>query len=165
HFQEYWVRERAEPAVARVEVRGNDAAVPSAAVRDALRDADAIVLAPSNPVVSIGPILALEGVRPSLVDSSAPVVGISPIVGGEVVRGMADRLLPAQGIAVSAAGVAAGYADLLDGWVIDNADKATAGAIRSELDLEVTVTDTIMDDPEVAADLARTALELAGYRT
>lgn len=162
HFQEYWVKERAAPEVDRVSFRGADVARPVPGVLDAITEADTIVIAPSNPVVSIGPILAVEGVRDALIAAPAPVVGISPIVGGSVVRGMADRLLPVVGAEVSALGVARLYADLLDAWIIDDADAELASQIHDELGLEVTVTDTMMDELEVAAALARTTLHRGG---
>jgi len=158
HFQEYWVRERAAPEVARVELAGANDARPAPGVVEALLDADVVVLAPSNPVVSIGTILAVPGIPEALHETPAPVVGVSPIVGGQVVRGMAHRLLPSVGAEVSAAGVAHHYRDLLDGWVVDTVDADTID------DLPPTVvgvaTDTMMDDVEVAAALARTCLGL-----
>jgi len=161
HFQEWWVRERGRPDVARVELAGAAAARPAPGVVEALLDADVVLVAPSNPVVSIGTVLAVPGIAEAVATTPAPVVGVSPIVGGAVVRGMADRLLPSIGVPTSAAGVAAHYAAWLDAWVLDEADAGHAGAV-ADLGIEVVVTDTIMDDPDVAADLARTCLELAG---
>lgn len=161
HFQEYWVRERAEPEVESVRLEGAESARPAPGVLESIADAEAVLLCPSNPVVSIGTIVAVPGIRDALLTTSAPVVGVSPIVGGAVVRGMADRLLPAVGAEVSALGVAELYADWLDGWVIDDTDTDLAPAIR-ELGVEVAVTDTVMRTPEVAAQLALTVLELAG---
>lgn len=159
HFQEYWVRERAAPDVARVELAGAVDARPAPGVVEALLDADVVLVAPSNPVVSIGTVLAVPGLREAVLGTPAPVVGVSPIVGGDVVRGMAHRLLPAVGAEVSAAGVAHHYGDLIDGWVVDTVD---ADAVD---DLPVSVrgvsTDTIMDDVDVTAALARTCLALA----
>lgn len=160
HFQEYWVRERAAPAVTDVTLAGADDAAPAPGVLDAILTADVVLVAPSNPVVSIGTVLAVPGVEDALRRTAAPVVGVSPIVGGGVVRGMADRLLPTIGVPVSAVGVAAHYAAWLDGWVLDVEDAAHA-ARAGELGLAVTVTDTIMDDPAIAASLARTTLDLA----
>jgi LPPG:FO 2-phospho-L-lactate transferase len=159
HFQEWWVGEGAKPDVAAVRLQGAEDAMPAPGVLGAIATADAVVLCPSNPVVSIGTILAVPGIRAAL--RHAPVVGISPIVGGAVVRGMADRLLPAVGREVSAAAVAEGYADILDAWVLDRRDAGLAERVRA-LDVDVAVTDTIMRTPEVAADLARTALGLLG---
>lgn len=161
HFQEYWVRERAAPDVSRIEVAGASSATPADGVLEAFGRTDAIVLAPSNPVVSIGTVLAVPGVREAIDRAHAPVVGVSPIIGGDVVRGMAHRLLPVVGADVSATGVARYYGELLDGWVIDETDRDLAPSIRDELGIDVTVTDTLMDDIEVAGRLAATTLELA----
>ena len=160
HFQEYWVRDRAAPEVASVRLDGAARARPAPGVVEAIAGADAVVLAPSNPVVSIDTILAVPGNRDAVVATSAPVVGISPIIGGSVVRGMAHRLLPAVGAEVSAAGVANHYgADLLDGWVVDTVDATALDALPDGV--VGRATDTLMDDPSVAAALARTCLELA----
>jgi LPPG:FO 2-phospho-L-lactate transferase len=160
HFQEWWVREGAEPAVAEVRLDGGDRAVPAPGVLEAIADAEVVLLSPSNPVVSIGTILAVPGVRDAL-RAAARVVGVSPIVGGAVVRGMADKLLPAVGCEVSALGVAGLYLDFLDGWVIDERDRALADAVAA-LGVSVAVTETVMATVEIAEALARTALELAG---
>lgn len=157
HFQRWWVGERAGPDVAAVELAGAESSVPAPGVLDAIADAAVVVLAPSNPVVSIGTILAVPGVRDAVRDR--PVVGISPIVGGSVVRGMADRLLPAVGADVSALGVAGLYADFLDGWIIDDVDVDLAEPVAA-LGVQVAVTDTVMRTAEVRAGLAATALRL-----
>jgi LPPG:FO 2-phospho-L-lactate transferase len=165
HFQEYWVRERAAPEVASVRLAGADRAVAGPGVVETLLDADAILVAPSNPVVSVGTILAVPGVGEALHQTPAPVVGISPIVGGEVVRGMAHRLLPAVGAEVSAAGVARHYGargdgGLLDGWVLDARDTDQVEQVTA-LGIAARATDTMMDDPAVAAALAQVCLDLA----
>jgi LPPG:FO 2-phospho-L-lactate transferase len=160
HFQEYWVRERGRPEVASVRLAGAQDAVPAPGVLEAIAGAEAVLLAPSNPVVSIGTILAVPGIRAALAGTDAPIVGVSPIIGGEVVRGMAHRLLPAVGAEVSALGVARHLQDLLDGWVIDRADADQADDVR-DLGIACAVTDTMMDDIEVAAALSGTCLELA----
>lgn len=157
-FQEWWVAERAAPEVAEVRFEGAPDARPAPGVLDAIERADVVLVCPSNPVVSIGTILAVPGIRAAL--RGRPVVGVSPIVGGRVVRGMADRLLPALGADVSAAGVAALYADFLDAWVIDDADAGAAEGLRAA-GLRVAVTATVMRDAGVAEALARTALALA----
>lgn len=158
HFQQWWIRERAKPDVARVELDGIHGAVPAPGVLGALLAADAVVLCPSNPVVSLGPVLAVPGLVAPL--SRVPVVGVSPIVAGAVVRGMADRLLPATGTAVSAAAVAGRYAPFLDGWVMDDADADAAGEVAAT-GVATAVTDTIMDTEAVAEAVARTVLDLA----
>lgn len=158
HFQRWWVGERGEPGVAGVRFAGAADAVPAPGVLGAIAVADAVVLCPSNPVVSLGPILALPGVRAAL--RATPTVGVSPIVGGQVVRGMADRLLPAWGCAVDAAEVAGLYRDVLDGWVLDDADADRAEAARAHA-AHVTVTDTMFPDPEAAERLAGVVLDVA----
>lgn len=160
HFQHWWVRERAVPDVARLELVGAEQAVPAPGVEQALAEADRIVVCPSNPVVSIGTIVTIPGMTEAIVASPAPVVGVSPVIGGQVVRGMADRLLPPLGIELSALGVATHYRPWLDGWVIDEADRDVADHVAA-LGLAVGVTNTLMDDAEVAADLAATVLDLA----
>ena len=157
HFQEWWVGERAAPDVARVWLQGAELARPAPGVLASIAEADAVVLCPSNPVVSIGTILAVPGIREALLDRV--VVGVSPIVGGRVVRGMADRLLPAVGAETSAAGVAAWYGDLLDGWVIDEQDASSVARIEDAC-VVVTVTDTVMRTPDVSEALAATTLQL-----
>jgi LPPG:FO 2-phospho-L-lactate transferase len=157
HFQRWWVGERAEPPVASVRLNGAQTAKPAPGVLEALIDADVVVLCPSNPVVSIGTILSVRGIRDAL--QHKPVVGISPIISGRVVRGMADKLLPAEGVEVSCVGVARYYQDFLNGWVIDDQDGDRAPEVRS-LGMAVAVTQSIMGTPEIAADLARTALSL-----
>jgi LPPG:FO 2-phospho-L-lactate transferase len=159
HFQRWWVGERAAPDVRGVELDGAEHATPAPGVLEAIGGADVVVLCPSNPVVSIGTILAVPGVREAV--SARPVVGISPIVGGRVVRGMADRLLPALGVEVSCVGVARHYRDIIDAWVIDEVDAAHADEVAS-LGVEVAATPTLMDSADVAAAVARVALDLIG---
>ena len=160
HFQEYWVRDHAQPQVASVRLHGAERAEPAPGVVECLLDADAVLVAPSNPVVSIDTIMAIPGVGAALRQTTAPVVGVSPIVGGRVVRGMADRLLPVVGAEVSAAGVARHYGDLLDGWVVDHADADAVAGVEAT-GVRCVATDTMMDDVEVAAALARTCIEVA----
>ncbi|MGZ6544347.1 MAG: 2-phospho-L-lactate transferase [Actinomycetota bacterium] len=161
HFQEYWVKRHAEDPVKGIRFEGIDRAIPAPGVLDAIAGADVVLLCPSNPVVSLGPILSVPGVRDAVAGRSGPVVGVSPIVGGAPLAGMADKLMPAVGLDVSALGAARAYRDLLSGWVIDERDRDAASAIADELGVRVTVTDTVMRDDEVAAAVARAAVELA----
>ena len=166
HFQEWWVGERAAPDVAAVEVRGAATAEPAPGVVAAIAGAEAVLIAPSNPVVSVGPIRAVPGVAAALAATPAPVIGVAPVIAGRVVRGMAHRLLPAVGAGTSALGIARWYGarrdgGLLDGWVVDRAD-ADAVPDLAALGLRAAAVDTLMDDPDMAAALARTCLELAG---
>ncbi|MGZ4138380.1 MAG: 2-phospho-L-lactate transferase [Actinomycetota bacterium] len=160
HFQEYWVRHRAAIDALAVTLQGGDVARPADGVLDAIATADAILVAPSNPVVSIGTILLVPGIRDALRGARAPVVGISPIVGGKVVRGMADRLMPVLGAEVSAVGVAGLYSDFMDGLVIDHADAGAVGSIE-RLGVRADVAQTLMHTPEDAEALAKTALAFA----
>jgi LPPG:FO 2-phospho-L-lactate transferase len=160
HFQEYWVKRHAEDPVKGVRFDGIERAIPAPGVLDAIAGADILLLCPSNPVVSIGPILSVPGVRDAVAGRSGPVVGVSPIVGGAPLAGMADKLMPAVGLEVSAFGAARAYRDLLSGWVIDERDRDAAPTIADELGVRVAVTDTVMRDDEVAAAVARVAVEL-----
>ena len=157
HFQEYWVRRGGRDEVKGIRYHCADRAAPAPGVLEALAGADAVVICPSNPVVSIAPILAIPGIREALAARRDRVVGISPIVGGSPLRGMADKLMPAAGLDVTAAGAAGAYTGLLGAWVIDELDRELAGEIGTS-GVRVGVTDTIMDDDEKAEALARFAL-------
>ncbi|MEO8423449.1 MAG: 2-phospho-L-lactate transferase [Actinomycetota bacterium] len=161
HFQEYWVKRHAQDLVKGIRFEGIERATPTPGVLDAIASADVLLLCPSNPVVSIGPILSVPGVRDAVAARSGPVVGVSPIVGGAPLTGMADKLMPAAGLEVSALGAARGYRDLLSAWVIDERDRDAAARIEDELGVHVAVTDTVMRDDEVAEAVARVAIELA----
>ena len=155
HFQEWWVRHRAELPAERFVVAGLDHAGPAPGVLDAIRDADVVVLPPSNPVVSIGIILGVPGVRDALRGSRAPVVGVSPLVGGRPVRGHADVCLRTIGVEETSAAVAGLYADFLDGWLVDEQD-----AMQARPGLEVVHRPLLMTSIDAAADLAGAALDL-----
>jgi LPPG:FO 2-phospho-L-lactate transferase len=161
HFQEWWVRYRSEiPAHAFVQI-GLESAQAAPGVLEAISDADVLLFAPSNPVVSIGTILGVPGVRDAIIARSGPVVGLSPIIGGAPVRGMADACLPVIGVQVSAEGVAAHYGargagGLLDGWLIHDTD--TAAAVEG---IAIRAVPLYMTDDEASAAMARAALDLA----
>ena len=156
HFQEWWVRHGAALTARRFTVAGLQQATPAPGVLEAVREADLVLLPPSNPVVSIGIILGVPGVRDALRGTRAPVVGVSPIIGGRPVRGHADACLAPLGVEVSAAGVAGLYTDLLDGWLVDDAD---AGAAYPR-GVEVRPLDLLMRDPAGAGRIAGAALDL-----
>jgi LPPG:FO 2-phospho-L-lactate transferase len=158
HFQEYWVRRGARDEVKAIRFAGVDGARPAPGVLEEISTSDVVLLCPSNPVVSTGPILAVPGIREAV--AARPVVGISPIVGGRPLAGMADRLMPVVGLEVSAVGAARAYEGLLDAWVIDAADERLADRVRVELGVRVAVTDTVMRDDGIAEAIARRALEL-----
>jgi LPPG:FO 2-phospho-L-lactate transferase len=159
HFQQYWVQRRAADAVKAVRYIGASESRPAPRVLESIARADAVVICPSNPVVSIGPILAVPGVREAVAARHKVVVGVSPIIEGKPVAGMADKLMPAAGLEVSAAGVAGAYADLLEAWVIDDRDAALAPRIEA-MGVRVEVTDTIMTDDDAAERLAQRALNM-----
>lgn len=160
HFEEYLARDGAPDEVAGVDLGAARAARPAPGVLDAVRTATRILIAPSNPVVSIGPILAVPGVRDALTASRAPVVAISPIVGGAPVKGPADKLLRGTGAEVSARGVAALYRDFAHGFLLDTRDAAQVPDVET-LGLRARAIDTIMRNPDAAAQIARAALDLA----
>jgi LPPG:FO 2-phospho-L-lactate transferase len=161
HFQEWWVRHRAAlDAHAFVQV-GVDDAVPAPGVQEAFDRADAVLVAPSNPVVSIGTILGVPGLQEMLLATPGRIVGISPIVGGAVVRGMADRCLPVMGIEVSAEGVGRHYGSraaggLLDAWLVHTDDTADVPGV------DVRVVPLLMSSPDATTALAKAALDAAG---
>lgn len=158
-FQEYFVRRRAEVAITGITFAGADDAPPSADVLEALADAETIILAPSNPFVSIGPLLALPGFRQQLRQGPAPVVAVSPIVGGRALKGPAERMLRELGHEVSALEVARLYADFLDGFVLDIANREAAPAVEA-LGLRALVTQTVMSTLD---DKKRLASEVAAF--
>jgi len=157
HFEEYFVRHRTQIDVMGVEFQGADMARPAPGVLASIREAEIIVIAPSNPIVSVGTILAVPGIRAALRETAAPVVAISPIVGGAAIKGPAIALMRAQGYAPSALGVAECYRDLIDTLVIDTVDAEFATAIRA-LGIDVVITDTIMRDAAAKRNLAMVAM-------
>jgi LPPG:FO 2-phospho-L-lactate transferase len=158
HFQEWWVRMNAAAPAHKFVAVGMDRAAAAPGVLDAIREADIILLPPSNPVVSIGIILGVPGVRDALRGSTAPVVGVSPLIGGAPVRGHADACLAALGMDSTTQAVAGLYADFLDGWLIDDADTLVIGF---DSRLEVATRPLWMHDIETAADIAGAAVDLA----
>jgi len=162
HFQEWWIRHRAALAPESFVPVGAADAKPGPGVIEALAAADLVLIAPSNPVVSISTILAVPGIREAVRNSPGPVVGFSPIIGGAPVRGMAEKCLPAVGVEVSAGGVgryygARGDDGLLDGWLVDTADAATEVP-----GVEVHAIPLYMTDPDATAAMVRAAIGLAG---
>lgn len=159
-FQEWWVGHRGRPEVKGIEFRGAARARPAPGVLEAIAAAEAVVICPSNPVVSIGPILAVPGIADALRARRRTVVGISPIVAGAPLRGMADRLMPAAGLEVSAAGAALAYRSVLGAWVLDLRDAGLAERVEREIGARTAAVDTIMVDDDAAERLARDALAL-----
>ena len=160
HFQEWWVRYRADVPTDRFVFVGAEAAKPAPGVVEAIAAADVVLIAPSNPVVSIAPVLAVPGLRDAVTGGPAPVIGVSPIIGGAPVRGMADRCLAVLGVECSAAGVAGLYGarstgGLLDGWLVAPEDEGTAVP-----DVVVRAAPLRMTDEAATAAMVRAALEL-----
>ncbi|MFE7585250.1 2-phospho-L-lactate transferase [Streptomyces gardneri] len=164
HFQEYWVKLRASVDAKAVVPVGAEAAKPAPGVLDAIAEADVVLFPPSNPVVSVGTILAVPGIREALVAAAAsgtPVVGLSPIVGNAPVRGMADKVLAAVGVESTATAVALHYgSELLGGWLVDTVD---AGAVTDveAAGIRCRAVPLMMTDVEATAAMAREALALA----
>lgn len=159
-FQEWWVARGGRPDVKAITFRGVERAAPAPGVLDAIAGADAVVICPSNPVVSIGPILAVPSIADALRVRRETVVGISPIVAGAPLRGMADRLMPAAGQEVSAAGAALAYRGVLGAWVLDVRDAALARRVERETGARTAAVDTIMVDDHAAERLSRDALSM-----
>jgi LPPG:FO 2-phospho-L-lactate transferase len=157
HFQEWWIRLHAAVPARQILAAGIESAKPAPGVLEAIADADVILLPPSNPVVSIGTVLAVPGVRDAVRATTAPVVGVSPIIGGAPVRGMADACLSAIGLETSAAAVADLYRDFLGGWLVapDDADSPVPEGVRRR------AVPLLMSDVEAAAAIAGAALDLA----
>ncbi|MBL1065852.1 2-phospho-L-lactate transferase [Streptomyces sp. 7-21] len=161
HFQEYWVRLRAAvPAHAVVPV-GAEQASPAPGVLEAIAAADVVLFPPSNPVVSVGTILSVPGIREAIAGAGVPVVGLSPIVGNAPVRGMADKMLAAVGVEATAAAVARHYGSgLLDGWLVDTVDADAVEAVEAD-GIRCRAVPLMMTDVEATAAMAREALALA----
>jgi LPPG:FO 2-phospho-L-lactate transferase len=165
HFQEWWIRHRAQLPAHGFVLVGADTARPAPGVIEAIEQADVILLPPSNPVVSIGTILQVPGIRDALRATAAPVVGVSPIIGGAPVRGMADACLTAIGVATTAAAVARHYGPrsgdgILDGWLVDETD-ADAVAEVEAAGIACRAVPALMRDTPTTAALAEAALALA----
>ena len=161
HFQEYWVRYHAEPRAVDVVAVGAEDAKPGPGVVEAVQAADVVLLAPSNPVVSVGTILAVPGVRDAMEAADAPVVGLSPLVGGAPVRGMADKVLAAVGVESSSAAVAERYGPaLLDGWLVDERDAGEVARVEAA-GVRCRAVQLLMTDLGATARMAADALDLA----
>ncbi|MFC5066257.1 2-phospho-L-lactate transferase [Actinomycetospora atypica] len=161
HFQEWWVRHRALPTAHGFASVGRDQATACPAALDAIADADVVLIAPSNPVVSVGTIVDVPGLRAALSAAPGPVVGISPIIGGQAVRGMAEACLSAIGVEVTAEGVGRHYGSrstggLLDGWLVDTGDTADVPGVA------VRSVPLLMRDPATTAAMVREALDVVG---
>ncbi|MEV7088288.1 2-phospho-L-lactate transferase [Streptomyces sp. NPDC093085] len=161
HFQEYWVKMRASTAAHAIVPVGAEQAKPAPGVLEAVAAADVILFPPSNPVVSIGTILAVPGIREAIAEAGVPVVGLSPIVGDAPVRGMADKVLAAIGVESTATAVALHYGSgLLDGWLVDTVDAGAVAAVEGA-GIRSRAVPLMMTDVTATAAMAREALALA----
>jgi LPPG:FO 2-phospho-L-lactate transferase len=161
HFQEWWVRYRAQIPTHSFAFVGSEQATAGPGVAAAIAEADVVFLAPSNPVVSVGAILAVPGIRGALRSTAAPVIGYSPIIAGKALRGMADECLEVIGVETSSAAVGGHFGartgiGILDGWLIDETDDATIDGV------EVRAIPLLMTDPKATAEMVRAGVELAG---
>jgi LPPG:FO 2-phospho-L-lactate transferase len=163
HFQEYFVKRRCEPRVREIRFDSIDAAQPAPGVLSALLEADGVIICPSNPFISIGPILAVPGLRGALRKTEAAVIAITPIVGGRALKGPAAEMLRDLGHEVSARGVVTMYRDFLDIFVLDEIDKAEAPGINF-FGIQAAPTNTVMNSIEDKRRLARTVLQLIENR-
>jgi LPPG:FO 2-phospho-L-lactate transferase len=157
-FQEYFVKGRARGVVEKIELRGIEDARPLPSVLEAIRNSSAVILAPSNPFVSLGPIFGLRGVREALSSARDRVVAISPIVGGKTIKGPADKMLRGLGLEVSALGIARLYKDIVGTFALDKVDRDYVEPIR-ELGMRAVAADTIMTTPAKAARLAKILIQ------
>lgn len=157
-FQEYFVRHHHDVAVSEIAIDGAEAARPAPGVLEAIADADVVVIAPSNPVVSIGPLLAVPGVREAVAAQRGRCVAVSPIIGGKALKGPADRLLEELGHDASSAGVARIYAELASAIILDPVDEPLVDEIEA-LGMRAIVTPSVMHTPDDAAALARRCIE------
>ncbi|MCV7193234.1 2-phospho-L-lactate transferase [Mycolicibacterium brumae] len=161
HFQEWWVRYRAQVPTHSFAFVGSESATAGPGVAEALTEADVVFIAPSNPVVSIGAILAVPGVRAALRSTAAPVIGYSPIIGGKPLRGMADACLEVVGVETSSEAVGKHYGarsgtGILDGWLISDGDTAEVPGV------DVRSIPLLMTDPDATAEMVRAGIDLAG---
>jgi LPPG:FO 2-phospho-L-lactate transferase len=157
HFQEYMVKRKTRPRVRGVVFKGSKTARPSRYVIQSIMNAEGVIVCPSNPIVSIGAILAVKGIRSALRKTEARVVAISPIIGGKTVKGPADKLMKAMGVEASAFGVAHYYRDFLDALIIDDIDESLAPRIRS-LGIKPIATQTLMKSMADKTRLAKIAI-------
>ncbi|MFF7182630.1 2-phospho-L-lactate transferase [Streptomyces sp. NPDC008121] len=161
HFQEYWVRLRASVDAKAVVPVGAETAKPAPGVLEAIAEADVVLFPPSNPVVSVGTILAVPGIREAIAEADVPVVGLSPVVGGAPVRGMADKVLAAVGVESTASAVARHYGSgLLDGWLVDTVDAGTVADVEAA-GIRCRAVPLMMTDLDATEAMAREALALA----
>lgn len=159
-FQEYFVRERCQPDVLEIYIDGAEESWPTPEALQAIEEADLLLIAPSNPIVSIAPILAVPGIRQAVANTRAARVAVSPLIGGRTIKGPADRMLRASGLACNSLGVADSYAGLIDGLVIDNEDQDDCKELEAR-GLQVLTTSTLMTCAEEKKRLATEVMAFA----
>lgn len=157
HFQEYYIRSKMEPAVRGVIFKGADSAEPAPGVAEAILESEIIIICPSNPIISIGPIIEIAGIRDALIRTNAHIVAISPLIGGRPLKGPADRLMKGLGMEVSSTQIARIYSDFLDTMVIHETDSGEKDSIKNA-GISTLVTDTLMTDDRKSERLSRTVL-------
>lgn len=162
HFQEYYIKHKMKPKVLGINIKGIEKASPCKGVIEAIESSRLIFICPSNPIISIGPILKIKGVREALVRCDAQVIAISPLIGGKPVKGPADRLMKGLGLEVSSCEIAKLYKDFLDLMVLDTSDKAEENRI-SGFGIDSFVTDTLMSDDAKSKKISRNIIERVGY--
>ncbi len=158
HFQEYYIKNAMKPEVRGVEIRGSELAKPAPGVINSIINAEIIMICPSNPIISIGPILVIDGIREKIINSNAVKVAISPLIGGKPLKGPTDRLMKGLGLEVSSTQIAKLYSDFLDILVIDNSEKDEISEIEL-LGIKVLVADTLIPDKRRSKQLSETILE------
>lgn len=161
HFQEYLIRRRAEPTIKSIRFENIELARPAAGVLEAILEADVVIVCPSNPLISIGPIVAVPGIRQALVETTANVVAISPVVGGASLKGPTDRMLRDLGMEVTAPQVARLYRDFVDLFLLDEVDEAERGAVEA-LGIATRTAQTVMKTEDDKERLARSLIEGLG---
>lgn len=161
HFQEYYIKHRMEPEVRGINLRGITEANPSPGVLEAITKSELIIICPSNPIISIGPILDVKGIREEIVNSPAKVIAVSPLIGGKPLKGPADKLMRGLGLEASSSEIANLYKDFLDVMVLDDSDSGEVEKINS-LGIKTFVTDTIMTDDEKSKILSEKIIEYLG---
>ena len=157
HFQEYYIKHQMRPGVKDIKLRGIEDAEPSPGVIEAIMESELIIICPSNPIISIGPILDVKGIREAIVKSQAKVVAISPLIGGKPLKGPADKLMRGLGLEASSSAIAGLYSDFLDLMVLDDSDTGEVEKISS-LGISTFVTDTIMTDRDKSKELSEKIL-------
>lgn len=162
HFQEYYIKHKMQPAVFGINIRGIRESNPAPGVIESIESAELIIICPSNPIISIGPILKVRGVRDTLMKSNATKIAVSPLIGGKPLKGPADRLMKGLGLEPSSTEIANLYRDFLDIMVIDSSDSNEKDEIES-LGVKTLITNTVMSDNQKSSELSKTILDFVGY--